>query len=80
MTNRPVFRDISIQFSSWNDRITVGVQGEWLRLRQNEIYILDLYFEGASQESLEAAAAALRKLLPVPSEPDIEEPAWDDAS
>ncbi len=62
-----VYRDITIQLNHWNEGVRFsanpGDRGWWLKAEQGTTRIISIFFEGAESADMEAAVAALNKLL-----------------
>ena len=62
-----VYRDITIQLNHWNEGVRfsreAGDRGWWLKAEQGTTRIISIFFEGAESADMEAAVAALNKLL-----------------
>ena len=62
-----VYRSISIQFCRWNEGVRFfkedGDLGWWLKAEQGNTIIVSIFFEGADAADMDAAIAALNKML-----------------
>ena len=62
-----VYRSISIQFCRWNEGVRFfkedGGRGWWLKAEQGNTIIVSIFFEGADAADMDAAIAALNKML-----------------